>query len=160
MERAAPTFDAVIHPYRSLGAEGFRVLFFIVVALNIAGACVAVWIGAWPVMGFFGLDVLAVYVAFRLSYRQARAFERITVDGEALIVERVSAQGERREWRFPSYWVSVWFEESEGKHGTVTLRSHGRSLEIAGFLSPFEREPFANALRDALYRAKTSPAVP
>jgi uncharacterized membrane protein len=153
----APVFDAVIHPYRSLGAEGFRILFFAVVALNAVGAVVTLSLGAWPIVGFLGLDVLAVYVAFRISYAQARAFERIVVDHDTLVVERVSHKGVRAEWRFPAYWVSVGFEGDE-EHGTVTLRSHGRSLEIAAYLSPFERKSFAEALREALHAAKALPA--
>lgn len=152
----APAFDAVIHPYRSLGTRGFWILFAVVVAVNLVGAVLSLSLGAWPIAGFMGLDVLAVYVAFRLNYAQARAFERIVVDGETLTVERVDRKGARRAWRFPSYWVSVWFEGDE-EHGTVTLRSHGRSLQIGDYLSPFERKDFADALRAALHEARSSP---
>jgi uncharacterized membrane protein len=152
----APAFDAVIHPYRSLGATGFWILFAVVVAVNLVGAIASLSLGAWPIAGFMGLDVLAVYVAFRMSYAQARAFERIVVNGETLLVERVDRKGARREWSFPAYWVSVWFEGDE-ERGTVTLRSHGRSLEIGLYLSPFERKDFADALRNALHAARSSP---
>jgi len=155
-----PFFDAVIHPYRSLGPQGFRVLFLAVVAINVIGAMVTVAIGAWPVVGFLGLDVLAVYLAFRVSYAQTRAFERVTIDADALVVERVDQKGARRAWRFPAYWVSVWYEgDEELGVSTVMLRSHGRALEIGGFLSPFERKDFADALRAALHDARRSPAV-
>jgi uncharacterized membrane protein len=33
--------------------------------------------GAWPVLGFFGLDVLLVYIAFRLNYRSGRLYETL-----------------------------------------------------------------------------------
>lgn len=151
-------FDAVIHPYRSLGAYGFGMLLAVVVGFNVIGAIFMLSHGAWPVVGFMGLDVLAVYVAFRLSYAQARAFERVTIDETALRVERVDPRGLRREWSFPSYWVNVFFEGDEDQ-GTVIVRSHGRSLEIGAFLAPFERKSFADALREALRAAKTSPLV-
>ena len=155
-----PLFDAVIHPYRSLSAQGFRILFVVVVALNLIGAVVTLSIGAWPVAGFLGLDVLAVYVAFRVSYAQMRAFERVAIDHDTLVVERVDRKGARRAWRFPAYWVSVWYEGDEERGtSTVTLRSHGRVLEIGAFLSPFERKDFADALRTALRDARRSPAV-
>jgi uncharacterized membrane protein len=152
-----PLFDAVIHPYRSLGADGFRILFFVILALNAVGAIVSVLLGAWPIIGFLGLDVLALYWAFRASYAQALAFERVVVDRATLTVERVSDNGARQEWRFPSYWVSVWFDGDE-ERGTITLRSHGRALEIGAYLSPFERKSFAEALREALAAAKASTA--
>lgn len=150
-----PVFDAVIHPYRSLGPRGFRVLLGVVIAANVAAAAVMLWLGGWPVLGFLGLDILAVYVAFRLSYAQTRAFERVTVDAQALTVERVDRKGARVEWRFPSYWVSVWYEGDE-ERSTVTLRSHGRSLEIGAFLPPVERKSFAEALREALRSARAA----
>jgi uncharacterized membrane protein len=154
----APSFDAVIHPYRSLGPFGFRLFIGVLAGVNAAFAAVMISQGAWPVAGFLGLDVLAVTVAFRLSYAQARAFERVVIDGETLSVERVDQKGARQSWEFPAYWVSVWFEESE-THATVTLRSHGRSLEVGALLSPFERKDFAQALRKALHDAKASPVL-
>jgi len=154
-----PVFDAVIHPHRSLGPQGFRALFYVVLAANAVIAIVLVSLGGWPVLGFLGLDILLVYLAFRMSYAQTRAFERVTVDGDALVVERVDQKGARREWRFPAYWVSVWYEgDEELGVSTVTLRSHGRALEIGGFLSPFERKDFADALRAALHDARRLPA--
>jgi uncharacterized membrane protein len=154
----APSFDAVIHPYRSLGPFGFRLFIGVLAGVNVAFAAVMISQGAWPVAGFLGLDVLAVTVAFRLSYAQARAFERVVIDGETLTVERVDQNGGRASWTFPAYWVSVWYEGDE-TDGTVMLRSHGRSLEVGAFLAPFERKDFAEALRRALHEAKASPAL-
>jgi uncharacterized membrane protein len=130
----------------------------VLVGANAAFAAIMISQGAWPVAGFLGLDVLAVYAAFRLSYAQAHAFERVIICGETLTVERVDQKGMRREWTFPSYWVSVWFE-GDDTEGTVTLRSHGRSLEVGAYLAPFERKDFAEALRKALREAKASPAL-
>ena len=158
MDRPHASFDAVIHPYRSLNPRGFRLFIGFLIAANAVFAVVMISRGAWPVAGFLGLDVLAVYAAFRLSYAQARAFERLVIDGENLVVERVDKNGVRREWSFPAYWVSVWFDGDETE-GTVTLRSHGRSLEVGSYLSPFERKDFAEALRKALRAANASPAV-
>jgi uncharacterized membrane protein len=157
MSETGPSFEALIRPYRSLGREGYRVLLRVVVAANSIGAVVMIWLGAWPVLGFLGLDVLAIIIAFRLSYAQAAAFERITIGNGDLVIERVDAKGRRREWRFASYWVSVLFD-GDDEAGTVTLRSHGRSLEIGEFLVPFERKSFADALKRALHTAKDLPA--
>jgi uncharacterized membrane protein len=148
-----PSFDAIIHPYRSLGPFGFRLFMGVLIAVNVAFASVMIAQGAWPVAGFLGLDVVAVYLAFRLNYAQALAFERVTIVGEKLVVERVDRKGARQAWEFPSYWASVWYD-GDDTDGTVTLRSHGRSLEVGAFLAPFERKDFAEALRKALGDAK------
>jgi uncharacterized membrane protein len=151
----ASSFDVVIHPYRSLGPFGFRLFIAILAGINVAFAAAMISQGAWPVAGFMGLDVLAVYIAFRLSYAQTRAFERLVISGDTLTVERVDRKGARREWTFPTYWVSVWYEEDE-LQSTVTLRSHGRALTVGDYLAPFERKDFADAVRKALRDAKAA----
>lgn len=153
------SFEAFIHPYRSLGPAGHRLLLGAVVAANALAAAVMLWLGAWPVLGFLGLDILAVYYALRASHAQARACERVAIDGDTLVVERVDAKGHRRAWHFPSYWVSVSFDDEADERGTVTLRSHGRALVIGECLAPGERKSFADALRQALREAKTSAAL-
>jgi uncharacterized membrane protein len=154
----APSFDAVIHPYRSLGPRGLKAVFIALIAMNAAAAALLLFLGGWPVLPFMGLDVLAVYVAFRFSYAQARAYERVTINGEKLVVEQVDAKGGRQAFEFPSYWVGVWFE-GDDEHATVTLRSHGRALVVGSYLAPFERKAFAEALRKALKEAKSSSAL-
>ena len=155
MDAAGPAFDVTSYPHRSLGVEGFRVLLIALIAINAFAGIVFVLAGAWPVAGFLGLDVLAVYVAFRLSYAQAAAYERITIAGASVIVERVDPRGRRQEWRFPSYWASVRYDGDETR-GTVTLRSHGNTVEVGSYLSHFERQAFADVLREALRVSKTS----
>lgn len=130
-------------------------LLIAVIAINAVASTVFVLAGAWPVAGFLGLDVLAIYVAFRLSYAQAAAYERITIASASIIVERVDQHGRRQEWRFPSYWASIKYDGDETR-GTVTLRSHGNAVEVGSYLSHFERQAFAAVLREALRVAKTS----
>ena len=61
--------------------------------------------GAWPVFGFFGLDVLLVYVAFRLNYRAARAREEVSVSRTALDIRKIGAVRARpRQHRFNPFW--------------------------------------------------------
>ncbi len=115
--------------------------------------------GAWPVTGFMGLDVLAVYIAFRLSYRQASAFERITIADNHLTVAQVDAKGRKREWRCPSYWANVGFDEESDERGVLTVGSHGQRIEVGAFLHPDERAKLAHDLRAALLRSRTYSAA-
>ena len=104
---AKPHFEVLIHPYRSLGPAGFRSLLGVVIATNGPAAIVMLWLGAWPALGFMGLDIVAATIAFRLSYGQARAFERVMIDDDALVVERVDAKGRKRAWKFLSVLFST-----------------------------------------------------
>src|SRR6188474_2008439 len=88
-----PFFKALLTPHRSLGRAGFMVLMgALLLAWTITGA-IFLANGAWPIFGFFGLDVLLVYVAFRLNYRSAKAYEQVTVTPSELTVRKVSHHG-------------------------------------------------------------------
>lgn len=147
-------FDAVLHPHRSLSPRGFKVLmgFFVLVSLTVGG-----WFflnGAWPVFGFFGLDILLFYLAFRISYRGGRMYERVRLTEAELEVQRVDPGGGRRVWTFQPYWLRVTMDDPPEHDSQVTLSSHGRSLTVGSFLSPEERLDFAKALRGALDRIR------
>ena len=79
-------FAAVITPHRSLGSTGFLILMLCIGALSFACGIMFLLIGAWPVFGFLGLDVLLIYIAFRANFRAARAYEEVTVTASELTV--------------------------------------------------------------------------
>jgi uncharacterized membrane protein len=114
-------------------------------------------LGAWPVPGFLGLDVLAVFLAFRLNYRAGRTAEEIRVSRERLIVRRTSAAGETSVTDLNPYWTRLEIQRhpSFGVTG-LSIASHGRSLPIGAFLGPGERETLASALSLALAEARAS----
>jgi uncharacterized membrane protein len=114
--------------------------------------------GAWPVLGFCGLDVLLIYWAFRVSYRRANAYEQVTVTPSELTVRKVSHQGRIREWTLNPLWVKLdRVVHAEFGIERLFLVSHGRRLAIAGFLGPQEKESFAVALSAALGEARRGP---
>lgn len=152
---AAPSpvfFDTVLQPHRSLPPRGFTMLMALTGVLSVSLGTGFVLLGAWPVCGFFGLDVLLLYVAFRHSYRSARQRETVRLTAADLTVERVSVRGERRHWRFQPYWLRVVFEERDEETNRLVLTSHGRSLVVGSFLAPAERRTLAASLKGALGR--------
>ena len=150
--RTSPVFfDAVLYPHRSLPPHGFMLLMLVLSVVSFAAGVSFVLLGAWPIVGYFGLDVLLVYLAFRASYRSARMHEWVRLTEETLTVERVSQYGERRRWQFQPFWLRVVLEEHEETNRLV-LSSHGRELVVGGFLAPAERRNLAAALKEALGR--------
>jgi uncharacterized membrane protein len=143
------------HPHRSLGPVGYRVLLGVVICANVIGAIVFAIAGAWPVSGFMGLDVLALYIALRLSYAQARAFERISISSSSFTVERCDARGNKSMVSLPSYWARVNFE-GDDTGGEITVRSHGKSIAVGEHLPGPERQHFADTLKQALFQARQS----
>jgi uncharacterized membrane protein len=153
-----PIFSAVLTPHRSLSPRGFLIFMAVLGSLSFIAGMVFLLAGAWPVFGFFGLDVLLVYWAFRLNYRAAEAYEQVTVTPSELTVRKVSPRGSVREWTLNPVWVRLHRDEHE-EFGLqrLFLESQGRRLSIAGFLPPQEKESFALALAGALSEAKRGP---
>jgi len=151
-------FAAVITPHRSLGPRGFLIFMLCLGALSFVSGVAFVLMGAWPVCGFFGLDVLLVYLAFRANYRTGRAYEEVTVTASELTVRKVNHRGGVREWTLNPLWVRLdRIVHEEFGIERLFLVSHGRRLPIAAFLGPHEKASFALALSTALGEAKRGP---
>ena len=151
-------FSAVITPHRSLGRVGFWILIGGYGLVSFIAGIAFLLMGAWPVFGFFGLDVLLLYWAFKLNYRHAAAYEEVKITPAALTVRKVSHRGVAREWKLNPLWVrleKVVHEEFGIER--LFLVSRGRELAIANFLGPAEKASFAKALAAALSEAKRGP---
>jgi len=151
-------FSAIITPHRSLSSTGFVIFMLAIGGLSFVSGVMFLMLGAWPVFGFLGLDVLLVYWAFRANYRRARAYEEVTVTPSELTVRKVSHRGGVREWTLNPVWVKLdRIEHQEFGIERLFLTSHGRRLTIAGFLGPGEKASFARALSNALGEARRGP---
>ena len=76
-------FSARVTPHRSLNRTGFLVLMTFVGAVSFVAGIAFCMMGAWPVLGFFGLDLLVIYWAFRINYRRALAYEDALLEARA-----------------------------------------------------------------------------
>ncbi len=151
-------FSAVITPHRSLTPRGFLILMLCLGGLSFVSGMAFVLMGAWPVFGFFGLDVLLVYLAFRANFRAARAYEEVTVTVSELTVRKVNPRGGVREWTLNPVWVRLErIVHQEFGIERLFLVSRGRRLTIGSALGPEEKASFAQALSNALGEAKRGP---
>lgn len=156
--KRSPFFlDAVLYPHRSLPPQGFMILMAAVAGVSFVTGLMFASMGAWPVMGFFGLDVLLFYWAFRLSYRSGRLCEVVRVTRHQLTVQRVQPDGRRETWSFQPAWARVELLKPEEHDCVLRLASGRERLVIGAFLPPEERVEFAQTLKDALRAARTFP---
>lgn len=154
-EAAGPSlFDAVLYPNRSLPNTGFIAVMGVVVAVNLILGGYFFSIGAWPVLGFCGLDILIVWLAFKLSYRQGRLRERVRVTPDEMLVARVLPSGHETRWRLQPAWTRVHIDRPVRHESQVRVTSKGRTLILGAFLSPEERGRFADALSGALGKTR------
>src|ERR1700687_6397371 len=127
-------FSALLTPHRSLNRTGFLVLMGFLSAVSFAAGLAFLMMGAWPVLGFFGLDVLAIYWAFRVNFRRAQANEEIRVQPSELRVRRVSHRGHVVEFVLNPLWVQL-DQKTHAEFGIekLYLVSKGRRVAIARF---------------------------
>ncbi|MBN8960445.1 MAG: DUF2244 domain-containing protein [Rhizobiales bacterium] len=151
-------FSALLVPHRSLSRKGFAVLMAVISVLNFTAGMIFLFKGAWPVLAFFLLDILAIYWAFRINFRDAKATEEISITTSELRVRKTDYRGAATEWVFNPLWVRL-DQTVHAEYGIerLCLVSRGRSLAIAQFLGPDEKSSFASALTNALQAAKRGP---
>ena len=143
-------FVAELRPYRSLGPQGFFILMSLIIGFSFVAGIAFTLVGAWPVFGFFGLDVALIYFAFRMNYRSGRMFERVVLDREALTVTRVDPQGREKSWSFNPYWVRFQFHNRDRDEPELKLSTHGQELIFGRFLNEDEKSEFGMALAGAI----------
>ncbi|MCP1198895.1 DUF2244 domain-containing protein [Notoacmeibacter sp. MSK16QG-6] len=154
-DATAPIFDAVLTPHRSLGRTGFLVLMALVAILWLGTGLYFLSIGAWPILGFFGLDLVILYIAFRLNYRAARAREEVTVWRHDIEVRQYAPSGRVAEHRFNPFWTRFAVERKPDIGITeMALKDQARHLPIGHFLNPDDRDSFASEFGYALAAAK------
>lgn len=146
--------DAVLRPNPPLGRRAMVLVLAAVAIANFAFGMLFVLQGAWPVMPFMGLDVLALAWAFRASRRAARGHERIIVRAGDVEISRVPASGAPSATHFNPYWLQVRITEDMEQPRHLLLSSHGRTIELGRFLAPEERVRFAAMLKNALHAAR------
>ena len=159
--RAEPPllFDAFLHPNRSLSRRGFFRLMTAAIGVSLILGLIFLSMGAWPVFGFYGLEVLVLYFALRQSYRSGMVYEKVRLTADQLTIEQGDVSGPQRAWSFQPHWLRVSIDDPVRHESQLTLSSHGRSVVLGAFLSPEERLDFARALTAALSRAKSAAAA-
>ena len=151
-----PIFRALLTPHRSMGRTGFLLVMGILVFIWLSFGAMFLSMGAWPVFGFFGLDVLLLYVAFRANYRAARVHEEVIVSRTALDIVKVAPSGRSQAHRFNPFWARFSVSRHEEIGITVmNVEGQGQSVPIGSFLNPADRESFAAAFRRALATARS-----
>lgn len=149
-----PVYEAVLYPNMSLPNAGFAAVMGVVIAANFLFGMYFFMIGAWPVIGFCGLDVLLVWLAFKVSYRQGRLREWVRMSEDALWISRVLPSGHETRWRLQPAWTRVVIDKPVRHESQIRVVSKGKTLILGAFLSPEERARFAEALQGALGQAR------
>jgi len=104
--------------------------------------------GAWFILGFALLELLAVGIAFLLYARHATDREHIALKEDCLLVEVIQVETVRQ-FRLDPRWTRVEPPVS-GSSELVRLEANGTRVEIGRFLTEWKRREFARELKSAL----------
>ncbi len=148
-------FEAVLYPNQPPPARSLVVLLAAVFGVAIGVSIGFVLAGAWPVVGFIGLELILLAVCLIWARRTARYAEHIRLDDSGLHIKTTSGERTLRQWRFEPYWVRIRLEEARPGEPVLRLSAHGRTLTIGRFLNAKEQSDVAEALEAALGRYRS-----
>ena len=152
-------FSATITPHRSLGSTGFLVLMLAFGGVSFFTGIAFLMMGAWPVFGFFGLDVALLYWAIRINNRRAAALRgndrhrrrRSPCARSAIAAESTNGCSTR----FGSSSTSETIEDFGINR--LFLVTRGKQLTIANFLARMKKPSFATAAWPRAERGQARP---
>jgi uncharacterized membrane protein len=111
-------------------------------------------LGAWPIAGFNGGEILLAMVLLRTHQKSARAKEVLMLSQAGLRITRVDARGQASEQILPAGWLNVVLTERPGRVPGLYLAARGRQVEVAHSLGEPEKRDLAEALAEAVHRLK------
>ncbi|UJQ93481.1 DUF2244 domain-containing protein [Mariluticola halotolerans] len=150
-----PLFAALLTPHRSLDTRGIRIVVAVYAILASVPGIYFFATGAWPVVGFLGLDILALWWALSASRKTGDAFEEVTLWADSLEVRHVSHKGKAHNHAFNPFWVRLHVERDHDDRVTkLALRMRDEELEIGAFLNPDDKASFAAVFGQALHKAR------
>jgi len=144
-------FSIILHPHRSLSERSFLILMICIGIVSFGTGLIFMAMGAWPVLGFFGLDVFLVYLAFRLNFRAGRTCEIVEIIGDQLTVRKLSPDGKEVRKNIQAYWSRLKLDS-----GRLFVVCKMEQIEIGHFLVEQEKEEVKDAIIAALYRYRDS----
>ena len=146
-----PTLSLTLWPNRSLSRAGFRrVMLFTAAGLAIPVLPFLFTPVGWGLLPFVIAALVALYAAFRRSYRDGRLREELRLWPDLITVERIDPRGRVRRWQANPYWVSLRLHQNARIENYLTLKGNGREIELGAFLSPEERVALHAELTRAL----------
>ena len=154
--QAKPIFAATLTPHRSLSPTGKRVVVGLVAALALVPGVVFYIAGAWPVVGFMGLDVLAIWIALTISMRAGKQREIVSLWPGTLELKRIDAKGAEQVATFvPQNVRFVIDRDFNERVQALWLRERDARVELGAFLSADEKLSFSKAFGAALRKARS-----
>ena len=145
----------IARPNNSLSVDGSVKLLAALAGIALVVALGFFHVGAWLVLPFAGLEIMAFAYAFHTVYLHSDDFESITIEDDRVVVEKRNVK-EITTTVFQRYWAQVnvrdvaMIKGSNGKCG-LFISSHGNEVEFGrNFINDEQRSQLARDLRQKL----------
>ena len=151
--------DIKIYPNQSLTPKGFIILMFLItIPAGFIG--IAFYLtGAWPVLGFMGLEIILIYIAFKILFYRNKFYEHIVLNNKKLNVFFNKQNKVLKKIELEPTWLQVKIEDIYKNKDMLTLSSHGKKIILGSFLIPEERQVLAKTIRSGLNDWKNQHSV-
>jgi uncharacterized membrane protein len=154
------TYVITLWPYRSLSLKGFRIFMAVLASLMSIIATGFFLLGAWPVIGFLGAEILIVWLAFKMNYRAGQLVEKVEITPSYVQITRTNWRGNETQICLDSPWVRAKLLEEQEHRPKLFLCAHAQETEIGSFMPPVEKSALAKALNEALIRMRFDKGSP
>ncbi len=147
-------FEAVLQPHRSLSARGIGIVLGFLGTVSLGVTTLFWWLGAWPIAGFNGGEMLIAAALLRAHARSRRAREVLLLTDGGMRVLNFDQNGGKTECRLPGGWLNVVLEERQGRVPGLLLITHGRRVEVARMLGEEQKRDLFDTLKGVLYKMR------
>ena len=141
-----------------------RILAIRWILMSFGGICVLVGvifavIGAQPVLGFMGFEIILLFAAYRFCVRNTRMSEQLKLSNRHLIFRCIDRDGNISITNFEPRWLNVELYKVKGISSHIILTSKGRVRKVGAFLSPKEQLKLLHTLEQALKSLHRTPGI-
>lgn len=146
--------DATLTPSRSLSPRAFTITMAIIAGVSFLAGLSFMRMGAYPVIGFFGLDALAIWLAFRYSFRQLEQKTCVRVTAKSVDLQHFKPGKDTKHVSIPTTFAQVRLEYPDRRPSELSIAHAGTAWVIGRFLTPNERKSLKSALTLAIQHAR------
>lgn len=147
-------FDATLTPNVALSPRAFLIIMSLVGGMSFLGGIMFLSMGAFPVLGWFGLDALAIWFAFRKNFQNLKEETTVRVTAETIRLTHARPGQDRKEVHLPTAFTRLSLAYPERRPSELRL-AHGQTAYVIGrFLSPRERKSLHAAIESAIAKAR------
>ena len=146
-------FKITVMPNNSLSVKNtIRLVMGLAIMSMLVGVGFAL-AGAWMVLPFAGLEIVAIAYAFYIIHLHSADFESITILDDDVIVEKNGYKTSSIA-KFQRYWARVSVRKQSNGKEALFIGSHGKEVEFGKrFINDEQRALLASQLKQKLNKS-------